>query len=279
MKKKTIVKRPRREFHRGKSRIKTLLFKIGIRLGFILLFCLVLFTIKSGVTHLFLSSNPHFTVNRVDIEIVKGILTEDDIKEKIMSRLIGTNLFAVDPGTVRQQILGDTLVQEIEVRRLLPDAISVTIYGRTPIAQIITRGGNLIDADGVILRPSQKSELKNLPIITGVQGISSYASGQKLSNPLVLKAIRFLKLKEVVTNGNWLDIQLIQLNEKSNAFRIYLNENKACFIREGAQLILPMSDTKNALIRAMAIFEQRVKARQPTSFIDATYQKRVPVRP
>ena len=279
MKKKVNLKRPRREFKRGKSGIKTVFFKVGIRLGFILIFCLVLFTVKSGVTHVFFSSNPYFALKHVDIEIVKGIFTENDIKKKVRAKHDGANLFSIDCGALRQSILQDTLVQEIEVRRLLPDTLSLTVYGRTPVAQIISRGGNLVDADGIILRPSQKSEIQNLPIITGVHGIGKYNIGEKLTSPLVLKAIRLLKLKEVIPNGNWLDIHLIQLNKNSEAFRVYLNENKTCLIREGAQLILPMANTEDALSRAMAIFEQRVQARQPTSFIDVTYQKRVPVRP
>ena len=279
MKNKFTAKKPRREIHPRKNQFKVLLFKGGIRLGFVLLFCLIFYTIKSGITHLFFSSNPHFTLKNVDIEIVKGIFTEDDIKKKITFKIGETNLFSIDPETLRKQILGDTLVQEIEVRRLLPDSLNLIVFGRTPIAQIISRGGNLIDSDGIVLRPSQKSEIQKLPIITGVAGVKNYTIGQKLDHPFVLKAIQFLKLKKVITNGNWLNIHLIQLNENYNELRVYLNENKQCFVREGAQLILPTENTKDALVRAMAILERRVQAHQPTSSIDVTYQKRVPVRP
>ena len=241
--------------------------------------CLLVLTIKSGITHVFFTSNPQFILRHIDVDVIKGIFTEDDIRNMIKFKVGETNLFDINPGDLRQQILADTLVQEIEIRHLLPDRLSLTVYGRTPVAQMISRGGKLVDSEAIILRPSQKSEIQKLPIITGVPGIKGYEIGQKLDNPLVLKAIRFLKLKEVIPNGSWLDIHLIQLNENYNEFRVYLNENKSCFIREGARLILPTENTKEALLRALSILGQRVQARQPTSSIDVTYQKRVPVRP
>ena len=279
MRKKTQTRKPQRNFHSKKNELKEFAFKAAIRLVLVASFCLIIYSIKSGITHLFFSSNPHFTLKHIDIEIVKGVLTEQDITNQLKLKVGETNLFSIDPGMLRNRILEDTLVQELEVRRLLPNRLSLIVYGRTPIAQIISRGGYLVDADGIILRSNQKSEIKKLPIITGIPGIKNYKIGQELDHAFVLKAIEFLKLKEVITNGTWLDVHLIQLNENHSEFRVYLNQNKNRFIREGAQLILPIDHTKEAVMRAISILEHRVQARQPTSFIDATYEKRVPVRP
>ena len=77
-------------------------------------------------------------------------------------------------------------------------------------AQLIRSGGRLIDTEAIILQSSPKRELERLPIITGIPGIGSYRAGQKLEHPMILRILEFLELKAVVTDGNWLDIDLRQ---------------------------------------------------------------------
>ena len=280
MKKQAIPrtqKPDRRSVRRSKTQI--LLFRIFLRIVIISLFIFMLFMIKSGIVSVFFTSNPHFKLQNVKIEIVKGILTEGDIRRKFDFEIGNSNLLYIQPQKIREEILADTLVQEVEVRRILPGELNLTVYGRTPVAQLIRSGGRLIDTEAIILQSSTKRELVQLPIITGIPGIGSYQPGQKLENLMILKILEFLELKAVVTNGSWLDIHLIQLNDNYNEYRVYLNENKECYIRNGALLILPVEDMTDGMARALTILEQRMKAKQPTSYINVTYKKKVPVRP
>jgi cell division septal protein FtsQ len=278
--KKTLSKTKRKEpFSAGKNRFKHFLYKFTVWVFFALLPISIILMLKYGVSRLFFSGNPHFLLKHIQIEIVKGNFNRNHILDKISFKPGTDNLYAIDLGRLRRQILQDPVVQEVEVRRILPDTISMNVYGRTPIAQLIRSGGRLIDANAVILGYGPKSEKHNWPIITGIQKIKSYETGEKLDNPFVSKAINFLLLKEVITNGNRLDVQVIQLDENYQELRVYLNGKKEHFIRDGAVVKLPFEDMEKALSRALDILDHRAAAQQPTRSIDVTYQKKVPVRP
>ena len=262
----------------GKS-LKKVFFKVCVWILFIVVPVAIIILAKIGVYRLFFSINPHFLLREIQIEIVKGNFSKDYIIDKLRVKIGVGNLYEIAPREMRERLLSDPIIQEVEIRRILPDTLNLTVYGRTPVAQLINNEGRLIDSEGIILGTSIKGNSKIWPIITGIQNISSFKTGEKLDNPLVLGAIRFLAAKEVADGGHLLDVQLIQLNENYHELRLYLNRNDETFIREGAVLILPLKGHKTALKKALEILKLRIQAQQPTSFIDATYQKRIPVRP
>ncbi len=264
---------------RNRSRAKIIAFLVAFRVLLVLVVVGVLYAAKSAIHQAFFNANPQFTLKTVDVEIVKGGFDRDYILGKLAFVGGKDNLFAIDPRQTRIDILNDPLVQEIEVRRLIPDTISLTVFGRTPVAQLVQSGGQLIDAEGIVLNPSSKRETETLPIITGVPDAQSIAPGTKLDNPMVLSALRFLKLKTIVTNGNWLDVKLIQLIENYRELRVYLNENTDHGIRYNAVVVIPVDKMKAAIGKVLDIIQMRKQAGQPTGFINATYEKRVPVRP
>ena len=259
--------------------LKKVFLKVCVWILFIVVPIAIIVLAKIGVYRLFFSVNPHFILREIQIEIVKGNFSKDYIRDRLTVKTGIGNLYEISPKEIRERLLSDPVIQEVEIRRILPGTLNLTVYGRTPVAQLINSEGRLIDSGGIILGSSIKGDPKVWPIITGIQNISSFKTGEKLDNPLVLEAIQFLAAKEVANGGHLLDVQLIQLNENYNELRLYLNRNDETFIREGAVVILPLKDLEEALKKALEILKLRIQARQPTSFIDATYQKRIPVRP
>ncbi len=261
------------------SKTSIYLFRLGLRVLFILCFILLLVLARNSLYRVFYSDNPQFIVKKVAVKIVKGNFSEDHIIKKLNFSLGKVNLFAISPGELRQEFLRDPLIQEIEIRRILPHTLSLTVYGRTPVAQLIKSGERLVDALGIIMAPANKSEWLTLPVITGIARINSYKTGEKLNDPMLLGALQLLAYKEMLTNSFCLNIDLIQLNANAKEYRIYLHERKECFIRDRAILIVPYEGYREALERAMAIIHERMKAQLPIGSIDVTYRNRVPVLP
>ncbi len=264
---------------RAKNKVKVFLLKVTVKILVIAAVCGLIYTLKSAIRQVFFSGNPKFTLEDVHVELVKGNFTEDQIKKKLPVKVGQANIYNVNLGDLRDHILTDPLVQEVEVRRILPGTIDLTIYGRTPIARLITREGRLIDAGAIVLESTSESVTPDLPIITGIPNLARYQTGEVLDNPMVEDAIKFLELKEVIPNGHWLNVHLIQLNKNYHEMRVYLNQAEELFIKQGALLILPTDGTNHALAKALEILDQRRLAKQPTSYIDVTYDKRVPVLP
>ncbi len=265
--------------HKGQLNFKKYVLKYYV--WFLILFVplsIIVFA-KIGVYKLFFSTNDHFNLNRINIEIQKGNFSEDYVHSLIKISSEQDTIFSINPGKLRFELLADPLIQKVEVRRLLPDTLLLKIYGRTPIAQLINNDGRLIDSDGIILGDRLKKDLKTWPIITGIQNVKSFKTGEVLDNPLVIKAIHFLSHKELMKNGYWLDVKLVQLNENDNELRIYLNPKENTFIKNNAVLILPRENMEQALAKALEILTVRIQAQQPTSYINATYQRKIPVRP
>lgn len=236
-----------------------------------------------GVNYLFFSGNPHFELKHLDIVIVSGSIGRARVEARIghaQAEAEPRNIYAMDLDELRQRLLTDPLIQEAEVRRRLPGTIEIRVHGRSAVAQLITRPGRLIDATGVVLPVTDKIELHNLPVITGVTKPDSYATGERLDdNPLLKSALQLLHCRATLKGGTNFDINYIQLVERFHEMRVNLRENVDWRIRDGAVIIFPKDDVCDAFERALAIAAKRSLAEQPWSEMNVTYERRVPVLP
>ena len=234
-----------------------------------------------GLRRVFFLDNAHFTVEHIQPQVY-GRLTPADVVKKLDEIGIKrgqTNLFAVDLEHVRQELEDwHVLVQRAVVSRRLPDRLVVEIYERQPVAQLTAPRGKLIDDEGRILPPRRNAQVSLLPIITGIPGIGSARVGTVLEGDLVSSALYFLELLDTQPYGKYLQVNLIQLDRAEGALKVFVRERDP--FREGACIILPAEPEamQKALQRVSVIVRNRLKARQQTGFIDATYETNVPVR-
>ncbi len=238
----------------------------------------LLFVILSCVAleNLFYSRNPHFTLRDVQVETIKGTVDPAFVQRKLKLQPGEDNLYALDLAELRRELLEDPIIQEADVRRVLPDQLLVTVYGRTPVAQLLRKGGLLVDASGYIMGPGRQEETLTLPIVVGVPNAGKAREGTLLNEPALQSALEFLKYRATMNRGNWLDVRFVQCNMQYEELIIYLHKNPEFLIRDNAKLVLPTRKMYDALTNAMDVIEIRSLARQPTAEINATYQ-RIPV--
>lgn len=225
--------------------------------------------------------NDHFLLRRLDIAAT-GELTTDRIEELLDQhcrvRVGETNLFALDPGMVRQQLLQqhNGLLYDVTIVRRLPDTLQVGVYERNPAARLFRRDGHLIDPGGWVLpaRPARSTE--RLPRITGIRGPGDYKPQYRTEDPLLLAALTFLELCQEKHYDRWMEVQLIRLDYPTDSLHVYLYP-KGIFVRN-AMIVVPAKDMEQAMVRVERVVRTRTKAQQPTKFIDGSYTN-VPVKP
>jgi hypothetical protein len=231
--------------------------------------------VQYGIYRLFFSTNPHFTIDKIEIEIATGIVSESYVRQHLELIEGKDNLYDREPAELRQMLLDIPLIHEADVRLIVPGTLRLTIYGRTPAAHLLNRKGRMIDDDGVVIFAPAGTLLPPLPLITGIPNLDSHATGEQIKETGVLAALEFLKLKRGSAKGNWLNVDLIQLQK--GQLRIYLHKHADAFIEEGATIIMAQKDLPASFKKLFYILDQQIAAAEPISEINLTYD-RVPVK-
>ncbi|NOY81042.1 MAG: FtsQ-type POTRA domain-containing protein [Kiritimatiellaeota bacterium] len=232
-----------------------------------------------GVRQLLFVRNPHFTIRLLDIRLGGG-LQRSEIERRLRGagiKLGTTNLFAVSPADIRERLEAYVLVDHVRVTRRLPDTLVIEVFEREPVAQLLRPGGRLTDRNGWILPERPDEDLLTLPVITGIRDLGRVPTGARLRNELFQAALHFLTLCKTEKYARPLDPVTIQLDARDRTLICYLRE-KGTFL-PNAKVRVPVAGMEAALKRVGRIVAAREQAGVRTSFIDATYERNVPVRP
>lgn len=122
-----------------------------------------------------------FNVTSIEVLGAKGINGEEIIK---LSGLVkGENIFKLDTSKAHESIGINSLVDDVQINRKLPNKVLIHIKERIPVAMMpVDEGFIQFDIKGYALK--NESELGNdyLPIITGVDVPSGLAMGDRLDD-------------------------------------------------------------------------------------------------
>jgi cell division septal protein FtsQ len=110
------------------------------------------------------SKNPRFAIKTIAVEGCRNI--RPDILRDWMRVTEGANTFEYSIGDVRKSILKNAhAIKNVEISRVLPDAMRVVVSERMALAHIARDQGFVVDRDGVVF--SQSTTGLDLPQITG----------------------------------------------------------------------------------------------------------------
>jgi cell division protein FtsQ len=149
----------------------------------------------------FLWANPDY--NLTDVQITSdGTLLRSAIMETAGIQE-GANIFSVNLSEARAKLSQLPQVDRVEIQRVLPNRISVTISERKPIAWIAPKGiedpstsdqSFLIDARGTLMQSKTLlPEYLHLPVIYGVQ-TGNLAAGESVQLPEMKSALNLIRL-------------------------------------------------------------------------------------
>ncbi len=236
-----------------------------------------------GIRRLLFVRNPHFLIREIQVTVYGDLRREAVLRQLADSGVVEAGksmIFGIDLKDVREEVEGMVSVNRVVVRRRLPGTLIVDVYERRPIAQLGAPRGLLVDNQGLLLPSRNDPKTWLLPVVTGVRNVVGLKTGGRLEDELVQRALLLLQLIGTESYREFLDINLIQLNYADNTLRVFLRARPP--FRDGACIILPAEsrfELAAALDRVEVISRERLRGRQITGFIDATYKINVPVRP
>ncbi|MEY4210008.1 MAG: hypothetical protein RLZ92_387 [Pseudomonadota bacterium] len=106
-------------------------------------------------------------IRYVKIEGAFQYIDKDKLKQRLMSEM-KRGFYHADMNVIHQTISSLPLVDEVDVKRVWPDAVYIKVTEQKPVV----RWGKdaLLNNEGDILRPENIEPFKNLPLVIGPEG-------------------------------------------------------------------------------------------------------------
>ena len=140
------------------------------------LFLIIIILIVVGIICFMKSS--FFNINKINVKIENNkILTEAEIKD-LSTINIGQNIYSINKKDIINSIKNNSYVENVKIKRKLPNAIEIQIEERTPKYQLKSDSQYIyIDEQGYILEVN--SDAKDLTTIVGYQ-TTDFTIGNKI---------------------------------------------------------------------------------------------------
>lgn len=139
-----------------------------------------------------LGCTPLFQVNGFDVE---GNFSLTDEKVIALSGIEpGDNIFYAGLGSARRSLRENPFVEDVTIRRKLPDRIVVQLTERRSVGYIVTTDGYVqVGEDGRLLAIQQSLSNYSLPVISGVELSELPAIGGFIQNEKLKQALEVLQ--------------------------------------------------------------------------------------
>ena len=151
---------------------------------------------------------PFFTLREIKL-IGATYLTKDDII-KIGNVYYGEPLFQLETDDITKRLINDLRIEEVTVKRDLPNTLEVTLKERKPVATIACDYGYLdLDRNGTVIDSYKNLKSMPIPVIAGAVAKDLYI-GDTVTDEMVQKILFFLqqlnetslnKLSEIAITG------------------------------------------------------------------------------
>lgn len=185
------------------------------------------------------TTSPRFEVRSLIFEPTDNV--DDDTMRQLLGLEHGTNILALEPEALAEQVAAHPWVAEALVLRHLPDTLEVRITERRAAAVALIDGFYLIDDEGRPFKRVVGDERGQLPVITGVSRneLLSDAAGARARLQRALDAIETYGEKQRPRLG---EVHL----EGEDAISLYTAEN-------GIQLRFGRNEVRRGLARYDAL--------------------------
>ncbi len=198
--------------------------------------------------HMLFSGNSLFTIRRLDLSS-DGRLTPELLRQ-YAGVSPGDNLFAVDVRRVRDDLSAVPVVKEVQVDRTLPDALSVRVVERTPLARLVMPVTGLqlaVDREGFVLGPGSASAA--LPLLTGYAA-PGLRPGIRMSGGELEDALELLDLCDRTRLFQYVPIREVRREDA---------ESMLLFLAGGEEVILPRANMTNG-VQTLAKIVREIRA-------------------
>lgn len=184
---------------------------------------------------LYIIMSPLFAVKKISVN-TDGELNEQEIINLAAINL-NENIFKFTGKQITENIKENAYVDEVNVKRKLPDEVQISIKERVPIL-MITYGNSYvyINSQGYMLEIS--NEYKELPILMGIKTEEELIeAGQRLCNEDLQKLTIVLKIMEFSENAEIFNLVTAIDISNENDYKIMLDkEEKTIYLGDCSML-------------------------------------------
>lgn len=158
-----------------------------------------IFVAVIGAAVLFLSktvlalfvADAKFSLAKIEVSNVRIFTPEEVIAQSGLAR--GVNLFDIDIFEHKKRIEENPNIVKAEVHRLFPDTVLIKVYEREPVAILEIGKNYLVDGEMVLLSWDERWNVRELPVITGIEKGAKFLDKKVVSDNLA-EGIRLITL-------------------------------------------------------------------------------------
>lgn len=240
---------------------------------------ILIFLVGTGLLFWVLSeemftANPRFKLRHLRVKshdqgFWKG--KKELVCEILRIREGGTNLFAVNPGELRQRLLArEPSIQSVRIIRELPDTMYVEIVERIPVAMVNSPQSRLVvDSNTILMEKDRCMDIAStLPIILGLPNVSSYPPGSAIGK--FEAAVNLVRLNKTSYYPD-LRIGAINVSEKGQLIcAVYYKNDKNVF-----RVVMPDRQLSKNLQVLVSVLEEMHKTGNPRRNINLLFRNQV----
>ncbi|MGB2959660.1 MAG: FtsQ-type POTRA domain-containing protein [Bacteroidota bacterium] len=183
-----------------------------------------------------------------------------------------TRLFDVDLFAVEERVRKNHFFRSVSVNRNAPDAITIAVVERTPVA--VLPGENLltIDDEGMVLPYTASEYTFDLPVLTGLLSGHDLKPGRHLSSETVREALSVLAVAREIGEDAYRRISELHFR-KDGELILFTSER-------GIPVLFGRGEVVNKLIKLDGFWKEIVSRRGPQDlvYVDVRFTDQVVVR-
>ena len=230
-----------------------------------------------------LYENKAFAVQEIDVQ-TDGIIALDQIRRWTGVRP-GQNLFALDLGTVRRNLLLVSMIQGVSVEKVFPRTLRLRIIEREPLAQLnVARApanGSIelvpfyLDADAYVISPLSPAQCSassgnqsndQLPVIVGLNP-NEVQPGRRLESTQARAALQLIEAFERSQVQAWADLSRIDVS---------VPDILTVKTGQGSEITFGLTGIEQQLLRWQAIFEKAQTMNKAIATLDLAVSNNIP---
>jgi len=257
--------RPKEKREEGGERFQGILKKV-IRVAFQLLL-ISFFLFISHRLYLHLLEDPYFQVREVEVKGCRKLAEKTLLS---FAKIEGMpNLFTVRLREIAKRLETHPWIEQVKVRKVFPNKISIQIEERKPIAILQLGEPYYIDTKGVIFSPVGDKDEYNYPFLTGLTR-QNLEKDPMVTKSLIMKALEFLRI---------VDKEKVSPLEEISEIHMEKTFGIQCFTQtEGVEVRMGWDQFGEKLKRLSLIWSDLQKRGISVNSIDCSDLKRMVVK-
>lgn len=221
----------------------------------------------------FLWENPEYNLAVIEV-INDGQGLTRDVILNTAGLEVGVNIFSVNLSAARDALTDLPQVEHVEVRRILPQKITIDLTERRPVAWLAagdaldpstTEASFLVDAKGILFKPKRVlPEYLHLPVITGVP-TGNFMAGETIRLPEVQAALELIRLTGYSSR---FQVQSIDL---SKGYCMVVSDIQK------KQVVFPLDEIDRHLERLAAVLDYGTANRKEIQSVNLMVERNIPI--